>query len=191
MISDCVKRDVKNVLCGCSVIFYLRKGGALLKKLLVMLGVVLVLLVGCSDPVKEELLTYINDDMSALAELEMEAVSKYDSVTGANYTDDYEVYMALTEEIVPNYLSFIDGLEAIRPEAEEIRSIHENYIEAANIQHGAFTKLIFAIENQDTSEINKVNEMLATAHKMMREYEYDINKLAEEYDVEITKVTDN
>ncbi|MFS0862108.1 hypothetical protein [Fredinandcohnia sp. 179-A 10B2 NHS] len=162
-----------------------------MKKLLGILSVLFVLLVGCSDPVQEEFLTYINDDMSALAELEMQAVSAYDSVTGANYTDDYTVYMALTEEIVPQYLLFIDGLEAIKPESEEIRSLHEQYIEAANIQHGAFTKLIFAIENQDAGEINEVNEMLATARKMMRDYEYEINKLAEEYDVEITKITDN
>lgn len=73
---------------------------------------------------------------------------------------------------------------------EEIRAIHEKYIEAANIQHFAFTKLIFAIETQDANEINEVNEMLATARKMMREYEYDINKLANEYDVEITKEND-
>ena len=157
-----------------------------MKKFINFIGLVfLVLLLGCSDPVQEELLTYINDDLAELGELEGEAIGTYDSVTGANYTDDFVLYDALTLEIIPIYLEFIGELESVEISSSELREIHENYIDAANNQHIAFTKLVAALENQDANAIEEVNSMLAESRKMMRQYNYDLQELAEKHNVEI------
>ncbi|MFD1359095.1 hypothetical protein ACFQ4X_14340 [Fictibacillus halophilus] len=150
----------------------------------------LFLLSGCGDPVQDDLLDYVNEKMPSLGKEEMKIVGKYDDVTGPNYTDDQSLYDALKAEIIPEYNEFIKDLEAVEIETDELRNIHEDYIEATNIQASAFLLIVSAIENQDSTMINEANEKLNTARKMMREYQNDVKKLAKEHDVKLEKNKD-
>ncbi|MFG6497013.1 hypothetical protein P8610_16755 [Fictibacillus sp. UD] len=148
----------------------------------------ILILSGCGgDPVQDDLLNYVNEQMPKLADDETEIVGKYADVTGMNYTDDYTLYDALKLEIIPEYNAFISDLEAVEIETDELRKIHEDYIEAANIQASAFLQIVTAIENQDSAIINEANEKLNTARKMMRDYKSDVEKLAKEHDVKLEK----
>jgi hypothetical protein len=145
------------------------------------------ILSGCGDPVQDELLDYVNEEMPALGDKEGEIVGKYADVTGLNYTDDATLYNALKEEIIPEYNVFIKDLEAVEIDSDELRKIHEDYIEATNIQASAFLLIVTAIENQDSGMINEANEKLNTARKMMRDYNNEVKKLAKEHDVKLKK----
>lgn len=148
----------------------------------------ILVLSGCDgDPVQDDLLNYVNEQMPALADDETEIVGKYADVTCMNYTDDYILYDALKLEIIPEYNEFLSDLEAVEIETDELRKIHEDYIEAANIQASAFLQIVTAIENQDSAIINEANEKLNTARKMMRDYKSDVEKLAKEHDVKLEK----
>jgi hypothetical protein len=78
----------------------------------------------------------------------------------------------------------------VKIETDELRKIHEDYIEAANIQASAFLTIVTALENQDSGLINEANEKLNTARKMMRDYQNDVKKLAKEHDVKLEKNKD-
>ncbi|MBN3554088.1 hypothetical protein JYA63_07430 [Fictibacillus nanhaiensis] len=108
-------------------------------------------------------------------------------MTGSNYTDDQTLYDALKVEIIPSYNVFIKELEAVEIDTEELRKLHENFIEAANIQASAFLLMVSAIENQDSTMINVANEKLNTARKMRRDYKNDVEKLAKKHDVKLEK----
>lgn len=165
----------------------------LLKKLIfVPLFLFAILLTGCSnDPVQDDLLNYINKEIDVVADLENKAVSKYESVTGVNYTNDQTLYDALLGEILPTYQDFLKKLEAISLETDEVKKIHEKYIEAANLQYDAFVKILSALQKQDITIIEEANGMLADARKMLRDYQEDIKKLAKEHDVELKKNKEN
>lgn len=68
-------------------------------------------------------------------------------------------------------------------ETDELKKIHEDYIEATNIQANAFLLIVSAIENQDSTLINEANEKLNIARKMMRDHQNNVKKLAKEHDV--------
>ncbi|MGG3887638.1 hypothetical protein [Metabacillus fastidiosus] len=158
----------------------------MIKKLKIIIAVCIVtLLAACSNPVQEEIISYVNEDLPEIAKLEEEVIGKYDNVTGENYKDDEILYDALTNEIIPDYSQLIDKLEAIQLSDKELRDIHEDYIEAANQQYSAFTKMLAAIENQDYALIEEVNGILSQSRKDMRDYQYDLKEYAEENDVEI------
>jgi hypothetical protein len=150
----------------------------------------LFLLSGCGDPVQDDLLDYVNEEMPSLGKEEMKIVGKYEDVTGPNYTDDQTLYDALKVEIIPAYNQYIEDLESVKIETEELRKIHEDYIEAANIQASAFLTVITALENQDSGLINEANQKLNTARKMMRDYQNAVEKLAKEHDVKLEKNKD-
>lgn len=93
-----------------------------------LFGLVLIALVftGCfSDPVQDDLINYINSELAPLADLEAEAIEKYESVVGINYTSDIIVYNTLIREVVPTYRKFVDRLEKIRPRTKEVQEVHE------------------------------------------------------------------
>lgn len=149
---------------------------------------ILILLSGCSsDPVQDDLLNYVNKEMKEAAKLERTAVSAYEGVSGTNYQDDQTMYNVLNRDVIPNYNEFIKELDSVKIETDEVREIHEIYVEGAEIQFNAFTIIKQAIEEQDADLIQKANDMLADARKHLREYQTKLNKLAKEHDVEIEK----
>ena len=147
---------------------------------------ILILLSGCSsDPVQDDLLNYVNKEMKEAAKLESTAVSAYERVSGTNYQDDQTMYDVLNRDVIPNYNEFIKELDSVKIETDEVREIHEIYIEGADKQFKAFAIIKQALEEQDADLIQKANDMLADARKHLREYQTKLNKLAKEHDVEI------
>ncbi|MFC7371114.1 hypothetical protein ACFQPF_05445 [Fictibacillus iocasae] len=153
-----------------------------------MMAAGLLVLAGClSDPVAEEMVTYVNKTMKPLSEQEEEVKELYEGVTGNNYTDDQTLYTALTEEIIPKYNEFLKDVESIELETEEMQELHEKYIEAVQIQQNGMLSLVTALEEQSFEKVNEANGKLNEARKMMRDYQKDIKKLADEHEVTFEK----
>ncbi|MED5099598.1 hypothetical protein NSQ89_09725 [Niallia sp. FSL R7-0648] len=145
----------------------------------------LFLITACSaDPVREDLLEYVNEDMKTAFELEVKAVSAYDSVSGINYMDDWTMYDTIQTTVIPNYNEFIKELNSVQVETEELREIHEIYIEGADTQYNAFVKILTALETQDITLVEEANAMLEEARKLIRQYMNELDKLAKEHEVE-------
>ncbi|WP_226675966.1 hypothetical protein [Rossellomorea aquimaris] len=153
-----------------------------------VLGVVLLaILSGCSDPVQDDLLNYINEEMQPLAVLEEEAIAEYDSVTGNNYVDDMTTYVHIEEVVIPLYRDFIDQLEAVDPKTSEVQELHENYIAAVNLQESAMIKILAAIDQQDYDMVAEANNMLAAGRAGIRSFTNELEILADEHNVEMTE----
>jgi hypothetical protein len=166
-------------------------GGGFVKKWLLALVLPFVfLLSSCNilgNPVQDELINYINKDMKKAGKLESAAISAYEGVSGANYTDDQTMYDALTKDVIPNYNEFIKELDSVSIESDELKEIHEIYIEGADIQFKAFTIIKQALEEQDATLIQQANDLLADAREHIRDYKNKLDKLAKEHDVKIEK----
>lgn len=158
------------------------------KWLLAIFLPILFLMSGCSsDPVQDDLLNYVNKEMKEAGKLEKAAISAYDGVSGSNYQDDQTMYNVLINDVIPNYNEFIKELDSVKIETDEVREIHEIYIEGADIQFNAFAIIKQALEEQDANLIQKANDMLADARKHIRDYQTKLDHLAKEHDVEIEK----
>jgi hypothetical protein len=138
-----------------------------------------VFLAGCSNPIKDDLLAYINTELVEIAQYETDAVAAYDSVSGDNYTDDYTMYESLTDDVIPNYRKLVAGVEAItvRLKTSEVRALNEKYIEAANTQMNAFIILQNMLETQDTSKMVDFNERLDRGRRLIRDWQIDLQDL--------------
>ncbi|MEN1969229.1 hypothetical protein WMZ97_14285 [Lentibacillus sp. N15] len=155
----------------------------------VLLGIVpfifMFLLTGCfGDSVQDDILNYTNKQMAKAYDLENTALSAYDDVSGANYTDDQTMYTAMVNDVIPNYNEFTKELNNIKVETDELREIHELIIRGADTQYNAFVKIVRALEEQDSGMIEEANGMLDDAKKDLRDYQTQLDKLAKEHDVE-------
>jgi len=149
-----------------------------------ILPIIFVLSACFNDPIQDDLMNYVNSEMTTAFELEATAVSAYDQVSGINYTDDVTMYDALVITVIPTYNEFIKELNSVPIDTEELRAVHEKYIEGADLQYNAFVKIVRALETQDPLLIEEANGMLEEARSLLREYQNEIDKLAEEHNVE-------
>jgi hypothetical protein len=157
------------------------------KRLLASFLPILFLLSGCfGDPVKDDLLNYVNKEMKTAYKLETKAITAYESVSGGNYKDDQTMYDALNNEVIPNYNEFIKELDSVTIETDELKKLHETYIKGAEIQYNAFLKIRQALEKQDPAMIQEANDMLSQARKHIRDYSNGLHKLAKDHDVKLS-----
>lgn len=88
------------------------------------------------------------------------------------------MYYTLVDEVLPGYRQFVVDLEAIRPKNQEIRDLHELYIDAANVQYNAFVIMIDALEEQDGNKIAEANQGLDEARQLIRQWLYGVEDLS-------------
>ena len=150
-----------------------------MKKIVFLIVCFLWVLAGCSNPIKEDLLNYINTELPKVAEVETIAIEAYDSVSGDNYEDDYTMYETLTETVIPTYRKLLTGIEGItvRLKTKEVRALNEKYIEAVTTQNNGFALLMNILETQDASKIPDFNERMDKGRKLVREWQIEIQDL--------------
>ncbi|MCA1032716.1 hypothetical protein LCL95_17025 [Bacillus timonensis] len=155
------------------------------KVLLAIVLPMIFILSGClSDPVQEDILNYVNKEMKKAYDLETVALDAYDSVTGANYTNDAIMYNVLLDEVIPYYTEFLDEIERVNIETKELKEVHDDYVTGATYQYNAFVKLVGALEQQDRAMVEEANALLAKARQYINTYNKNLDKLAKEHDVE-------
>lgn len=166
------------------------KRGIQMKKLSVFMLVLCCfsILAACStDPVKKDLITYINDGMLPLAKDETAVTDKYEAMTKDDNADDLTLYNTLNDEIIPEYSKFVEKVEAVKTETPEVRALHEIYIKAVNIQNEAMITMVDALDKQDLNLVNESNAKLSESRKLSRDFQEQLNTLAKKHDVEMKK----
>lgn len=143
-----------------------------------------VMLIGCSssDPVQDDLLSYSNDYLLPIENEKTEILNAYNNVLGDSNASDEDINAVLSE-IIPEYRSWIEKLEAIRPETDTVRELHEIYISASNKQFNAFVQIQAAIEQSDSNLVSEANVKLDEARSEIREYENKLASLDKEYNI--------
>ena len=146
--------------------------------------IVAIALFSGGDAVQDDLLDYINNDTTEMKQLDTEVIELYEKAQ--NSESDYTMYEILMNEVIPKSQKLIEEAESIEIETDELKEVHEIYLDAINKNNQAFTLMLSALENQDYTVMTQANEKLDEARKLMRDYENALKELAKEHDVEIS-----
>ena len=103
----------------------------------------------------------------------------------ANYKSDSEVYVALKDWIIPLYTRFVDGLRKIRPETDEVRSLHWIYIHGSTSLLDGFKMLLIATETKDPGMIPAVNEKLEKGREENERWRRELVALSKKYSIKL------
>lgn len=161
-----------------------------MKKILILaLSLVMVFtFAGCANSEKQDaLISYINEDLASLSELETQFLESYASVSGENYTDDETMYSEFVDNTVVLARELNDASTNIASTIEdtEILEVHKLYMETSSNYLNAVTIMIAALENQDYAQVSEANEKISKANTLGLDYKNKLNALAEEYGVVI------
>ena len=113
-----------------------------------------------TGPAANDIVTYVNQGIIAIAELEQRSLESYASVTGENATTDKRLFETLRDFIVPTYKRFVIGLKNIPVENQEVREVHAIYIKAAESTLEGFQTIMIGSENSDETVIRQGNKKL-------------------------------
>ncbi|WP_461206825.1 hypothetical protein [Clostridium sp. DL1XJH146] len=163
----------------------------MLKKMLVVISTVVlgvVMLTACgSDPVQDDLINYINNEVSTLVETENTVNSEYSAIMENSETTDVEFAAKLKDVVIPASEELVAKSKAIVPETEEVAAVHNKYVDAVIAQNEAFSLYLEAAENSDGAIADTANEKLAESNKLIEEFLSDLATLKEEHNVEDEK----
>ena len=132
----------------------------------------LFLFVGCGanaeDQIRNDAAKYA-DSLRSLANLEAEAGATFKSVIGGNFTDDETLRATLMDQVIPKYQEFLDRLEDINPDTEEIAEIHETFIKGASDHIAGFILIVRSIDEDNMVLMTESNTLVAIARRAMQE----------------------
>lgn len=160
----------------------MRKVMATVSTLLICVAV----LAGCGkvDPVQDDLINYLNNQLVTLVESSNKVTTEYAAATGTNFVDDDTLAVKLSDIIIPASDGLLAKINAIVPATEEVRKVHSQYIAAMNEQNEAFKLLLQAAQKHDETMVKAINDKLANADKVADEYLAALEALKKEHNVE-------
>lgn len=154
---------------------------------LLILAMCMSVLTGCGDPVQEDLINYINNQVPTLVALEDKVYQEYESAVKEKDGDDAKLAAKLKDTIIPASDELLAKAKAIVPATEEVKKAHNKYIAVLTEQHEAFTLLLQAAQNNDETSVNTVSDKLIKADSLSKEFLADLETLKKEHKVENVK----
>ncbi|HUX61696.1 MAG TPA: hypothetical protein VMV32_10335 [Ignavibacteriaceae bacterium] len=128
-------------------------------KRLTILFFTLVLIAGCSDPIKTDLAEYTRA-IQPLTTTEASVINRWNSVSGKSYVNDSYMYQALDDYIIDTYSQFVDGLKKIKPQTNEVKSLNDLYIQATEKQLQGYRMMKDGLEKRNKDIMNNAYKLL-------------------------------
>ncbi|EPR11733.1 hypothetical protein [Ruminiclostridium papyrosolvens] len=142
-------------------------------------------LAGCgSDPVQDDLINYINNQLPTIATLEEKVSSEYQAVKADSNADDSAFGVKLKDVIIPAAAELIAKTKATVPATEEVKKVHDKYLASVTAQSEAFAILLDAVGKNDEKLAKTANDKLTEAERLSKEYLADLETLKKDHGVE-------
>lgn len=159
-----------------------------MKKIMASISALLIcitVLAGCgADPVQDDLINYINNQLPTIATLEKKVTSEYQAVKSDSKADDATFGAKLKDVIIPAAAELIAKAKATVPATEEVKKVHDKYIASVTEQSEAFAILLDAAGKNDAELAKTANVKLTKAEKLSKEYLADLETLKKDHNVE-------
>jgi hypothetical protein len=142
---------------------------------------------GCAatSPAAIDLANYVNQGVLRYSELEQKSLERYASVTGPKFKSNEELYDALKEWVIPLYSRFVAELRKIRPETDEVKSLHWIYIGASTSMLDGFKMLMIAIDTKSFDMIPSVNEKIEKGRLENERWRRELIALSKKYNIKL------
>ncbi|MBC8431846.1 MAG: hypothetical protein H8D96_07985 [Desulfobacterales bacterium] len=149
----------------------------------ICLGLIL-LMAGCTSFRKaSRLVEYMNQDILAVSELELNAFKHYAAITGKNFTTNAVAVEVLKNDVIPAYGRFVYLLRKIEPQTDEVRRLHAILIRGSEIIDNGFKVKLTGHERQDENLIRIADEEIRKGVKETFKWRTGITTLYKKYNI--------
>ena len=133
-----------------------------------------------SGQVSRDMVSYINEDLMNISQLESLAFKHYAAVTGDNYTTDQAVYLALKTDVIPYYKRFYELLKEISPKDPNLSRAHALYIYGASDILNGFKAKMIGLEGNDEDLVRLANLQIESGAREVDKWRIALYKVISE-----------
>jgi len=146
-------------------------------------------LTGCgkADPVQEDLINYLNNQLPPLTDLAVKVTSEFEAAAVDNNATDATFAAKLKDVIIPASDNLLTKTKAVVPATEKLLKVHSKYIALVTEQHEAYALYLKAAQKNDDATSNTANEKMEHSIKVTDEFLADLETLKKEHKVETKK----
>ena len=155
----------------------------------IIIGVIIML--NKENPKTQKILNYVNGNSSKeFSQLQSKMVDSINDVLRDKSKGDQDLYNEVSSNTIvyAKQLSQLANDMLLEIDDEDIRNIQRILIDYSDLYVKICTKIISAIDNNDSSEISEVNEYMGRANKLIDEYWSDLTILVNKNGVSIKRV---
>ena len=95
-----------------------------------------------ASEVKDEFIKFVGTDIPKMDTEEAEIMKKFNSYFAEGTAVDTDALLKdLTDNLLPNYKTFLDDVQAIEVKTDEVKALKDQYYDAMNAQYEAMQKV--------------------------------------------------
>lgn len=139
---------------------------------------------GKKDPVRDAAYAYMNE-VAPVQELQKTAILDYNALALDPEMDSQHLAQELSENIIPRYEAYVQRLNEINVENEEVKAVHDQCIEAANMELEVLKQILAATEACDLDMLTTAESSISTTQEKFASYQANLKTLATEHGIVI------
>lgn len=153
---------------------------------IIVLALAFTLLSACgSDPIKDDLTNYIQNEVPALQALDSKAKDVFMAHV-ANATDNATTLADLNDTIIPASNDAIAAAKKVVPATKELAAIHDQYVTYLTTENSGYVKLADVITNDSgEAEAANANDLLKTAQSQDDAYLAALKALGKDHGLDV------
>lgn len=159
-------------------------------KIIAILILCIVMFCGCTADIKNdqdtvnvnEILAYVNISIKDFQDIETEIIKKYNDME-YNIEKEEEIINELKNEILPEYKKHLENLSNVTIENDEIKEIHNIYIQSAKYQLEAFELYLSYVENKNYSDLKSVNSKINSSNEYFKLFKTSLIDFAVKHEI--------
>jgi len=156
--------------------------------LFAQLSFLFIISAACAEKnIAADVVRYVNQGILDISGLEAEALKKYASVTGNNYTSDSAVYETLKNDVIPVYNKFLEMLKKIPVQTDEVQQLHAIYVQGVETMYNGFVAKKQALERKDESRLIYANGQIEKGRAETERWRGKLSELCKGYGVKVGK----
>lgn len=110
-------------------------------------------------------------------------MERFQSVMGVNSKSDTHSAETISTIVVPEYRSFVEELEAINPKTDEVRILHEYYVDGAKKQMEGMEQMVQALEKSNFPAVIQANATIAEGASDIKRWTKKLKELSDKHGV--------
>jgi hypothetical protein len=138
-----------------------------------------------TSPVKDEIVSFVNDDLASIQSDRNDAVEIYNSYFSQDKVDLDKFKSDLEDTAIPKMKDYVDSLSLIEPESDEVKNLKELYYMGAELQYEAMVMVSSALDTENPEFLTQANELISQSESYITQYESQLRLLTVDYDIDV------
>lgn len=135
--------------------------------------------------VQQEVLSFVGEKLPAISADRDKAIDIYNKAV-ADKLKSEEMMMNLKDSAMPALQSYINALDAIEAESDEVKTLKDLTRQSVEKQYSAMRMVVTAIEDSNPEYLNQAQNLIDEAYETLDKYNDELKNICSEQGIQLT-----